>query len=162
MGINAYYYTGNFSKAVETCHTALQLEPNNAVLLNCLGMSLTETNQRQEAFNALTRSAQLNSKEPDVWYNMGNWYAKGGDFASAIENYNKTLQLDSKHVNALNNSGNCYAVLKQYEKALSYFEKIVQLNPGNKDAIRNMAATYSNLGNKEKAQELMNKLQAMP
>lgn len=162
MGINAYYYTGNFSKAVETCHTALQLEPNNAVLLNCLGMSLTETNQRQEAFNALTRSAQLNSKEPDVWYNMGNWYAKGGDFTSAIENYNKTLQLDSNHINALNNTGNCYAVLKQYEKALSYFEKIVQLNPGNKDAIRNMAATYSNLGNKEKAQELINKLQAMP
>lgn len=162
MGINAYYYTGNYSKAVETCRSALQMEPNNAVLLNCLGMSLTETNQREQAFNALTKSAQLDSKEPDVWYNIGNWYAKGGNYTAAIENYSKTLQLDSHHINAMNNTGNCYAVLKQYQKALSYFEKIVQLNPGNKDAIRNMAATYSNLGNQEKAQELMNKLQSMP
>lgn len=162
MGINAYYYTGNYTKAVETCRTALQLEPNNAVLLNCLGMSLTETNQRQEAFDALTQSARLDSTEPDVWYNIGNWYAKGGNFITAIDNYAKTLQLDSTHINAMNNTGNCYAVLKQYEKALGYFEKIVQLNPGNKDAIRNMAATYSNLGNKEKAQELINKLQSMP
>ncbi|MBK9329722.1 MAG: tetratricopeptide repeat protein [Sphingobacteriales bacterium] len=162
MGVNAYYYTGNYSKATETCRTALQMEPNNAVLLNCLGMSLTETNQREEAFNALTKSAQLDSKEPDVWYNIGNWYAKGGDFASAIKNYSKTLQLDSNHINAMNNTGNCYAVLKQYEKAISCFEKIIQLNPGNKDAIRNMAATHSNLGNKEKAQEYLNTLQSLP
>lgn len=151
MGITAYYFTGNYSKSIEISREALKKLPDNAVLWNCLGMNLTEINDRQNAIDALSRSLKLDSTSAVTLYNVGNWYAKGNDFVTAIKYYDKALEQDPKHTDAMNNAGNCYAVLKQYDKALEYFHKILALQPGNTKAMQNVSVINSHLAELSKA-----------
>ncbi|MDB5228681.1 MAG: repeat-containing protein YrrB [Bacteroidota bacterium] len=145
MGITGYYFTGNYNKAIEISKASLEKEPKNATLWNCLGMNLTEVGRRQPAIDALNKSLQLDSTQAITLYNIGNWYAKGVDFPSAIIYYEKALEKDPKHIDAMNNAGNCYAVLKQYDKALYYFHKILTLQPGNEKAMQNVTVINSHL-----------------
>lgn len=165
LGSNAYYYSGNLQKAVELAKAGLAVSDTNASLWNTYGMILTETNDLQHAKDALVKSLQLDSTSADAWYNYGNWFAKNGDFLSAIETYKKVESTNASVLattNAYNNTGNCYAILKQYEKALETYQKVLVLNPNNKDALRNIAVTYTNLGNAAKAQEYNSRLQSLP
>lgn len=165
MGSNAYYYSGNLSKALETAKAGIAVTDTNALLWNSYGMVSSELNDLKTAKDALTKSLQLDSTSADTWYNMGNFYAKTGDYLTAISCYNKVSALnpaDLTSVNAFNNTGNCYAVLKQYDKALEFYQRVLNINPNNKDAIRNIAVTYMNTGNTAKAQEYNSKLQSIP
>ena len=165
MGANAYYYSGNLSKALETAKAGIAVTDTNALLWNSYGMISSELNDLKTAKDALTKSLQLDSTSADTWYNMGNFYAKTGDYMTAISCYNKVPSLnpaDLTSVNAFNNTGNCYAVLKQYDKALEFYQRVLNINPNNKDAIRNMAVTYTNTGNTAKAQEYNSRLQSIP
>lgn len=165
MGSNAYYYTGNLQKAMETAKAGLAVSDTSATLWNSYGMILTEMNNLKDGKDALTKSLQLDSTSADTWYNMGNWYAKSGDYMTAIGCYNKVEKLNAAiltTVNAYNNTGNCYGVLKQFDKALEYYQKVLAFDPNNKSALRNIAVTYTNIGNAAKAQEYNSKLQALP
>lgn len=165
MGANAYYYSGNLSKALETAKAGIAVTDTNALLWNSYGMISSELNDLKTAKDALTKSLQLDSTSADTWYNMGNFYAKTGDYMTAISCYNKVPSLnpaDLTSVNAFNNTGNCYAVLKQYDKALEFYQRVLNINPNNKDAIRNIAVTYTNIGITAKAQEYNSRLQSIP
>ncbi len=165
LGSNAYYYSGNLTKALEVAKAGIAVSDTNPLLWNSYGMISTEFNDLKLASYALTKSLQLDSTSADTWYNMGNWYARNNDFTTAISCYNKVPKLnpaDLTSINAFNNTGNCYAVLKQYDIALEYYQRVLNINPNNKDALRNIMVTYTNLGNGAKAQEYNSKLQAIP
>ena len=96
---------------------------------------------------------------------MGNFYAKNGDYVTAISMYNKVEKLDAAiltSINAYNNTGNCYAVLKQYDKAIENYKKALAFDPTNKSALQNIAITYNNLGQSDKAKEYNARLQGLP
>lgn len=163
LGSNAYYYTGNLNKALETAKAGLAVSDTNALLWNSYGMISTELNDLNTAKTALTKSLQLDSTAADTWYNMGNWYAKSGDYMTAVSCYTKVDRLKAAlqtTINAYNNSGNCFAVMKKYDKALENYKKVLLLDPNNKPALQNIAVTYNNLGQPEKAKEFSDRLAA--
>jgi tetratricopeptide (TPR) repeat protein len=165
LGSIAYYYLGNAQKALETARAGLAISDTNASLWNSYGMILTETNDLKNAKDALSKSLELDSTQADTWYNMGNWHAKSGDYASAITSYNRVEKLNAAlltAVNSYNNTGSSYGALRQFDKALVFYQKALVLNPDSKEVLRNIALTYTNLGNSTKAQEYYNKLQSLP
>ena len=165
FGSNAYYFSGNLSKALESAKAGLAVTDTNAMLWNSYGMISTELNDLNTAKAALIKSLQLDSTSADTWYNYGNWYAKNNDFNTAITMYSKAIQLNGAiitSVNSYNNTGNCYAVMKQYDKALENFKKALSLDPSNKSALQNLVITYNNLGQKENAATYSSKLQSLP
>jgi len=165
MGANAYYFSGNLPKALDAAQKGIALTDTNALLWNTYGMVSTELNDLETAKKALSKSLQLDSTSADTWYNMGNWYARSGDYVSAISCYNKVEQLKAAlltTVNAYNNTGNCHAVLRQYEKALENYKKVLAFDPNNKAALQNIVITCNNLGQKEKAAEFDAKLRSLP
>lgn len=138
MGIDAFYKTQQYQKALDYCDTALFYEPKNASILNSKGMVLTDLNKRQEAWDYLQNSLQIDSTISTTWYNLGNWYAKGNEFQKAISSYQKSVVLDKTQVQAYNNMGNCYAILQQKENAVQSYQKVLELQPDNPDALRNI------------------------
>jgi tetratricopeptide (TPR) repeat protein len=165
MGANAYYYSGNLPKALEVAKAGIAITDTNALLWNSYGMIASDLNDLQTAKNALTKSLQLDSTSADTWYNMGNFYAKNGDYVSAISTYNKVEKMDAAiltSINTYNNTGNCYAVLKQYDKAIENYKKALAFDPTNKSALQNIAITYNNLGQSDKAKEYNARLQGLP
>ncbi len=164
MGVNAYFLTHNFTKALETAKKGCSLFPNNSGMWNCVGMIQIETNEKTEALNALQKAIALDSLNADAYYNLGNLYARNSDFNMAIETYQKSLKhaIAITRINVLNNMGNSYAALKQYDKALEYYLQIISIQPNHKDALKNIFITYSNMGNTAKAQEYQSKMQALP
>jgi len=165
LGSNAYYYTGNLNKALETAKAGLAISDTNALLWNSYGMISTDLNDLATAKDALTKSLKLDSTAADTWYNMGNWYAKISNYQTAISCYTKIDYLDAAlqtTINAYNNTGNCFAVMKQYNKALENYKKVLLLDSRNKPALQNIIITYKNMGIPEQSKSYQEQLQRLP
>lgn len=87
----------------------------------------------------------------DTWNNMGYISSQKGNYAKALEQYEKSLQLresirDFKGIsNTLNSMGLVYRSLGEYDKALEFYQKSLtsQEKAGNKKSLAN---TLNNIG----------------
>jgi tetratricopeptide (TPR) repeat protein len=56
----------------------------------------------EEAINYLNKSAQLNGKDSQVFYNLAGAYVKRNDYNSALNNINRCLSIDPNYAQAIN------------------------------------------------------------
>ena len=76
--------------------------------------------------------------ENDAWFEQGNAAYNDGNYASAIELYNKVLSSDFVSSPLLFNLGNAYYKMKDYPHAILNYEKALKLDPRNDDARTNL------------------------
>lgn len=79
-------------------------------------------------------------------YNEGVEKYDAGDYAGAIESYNKALTYNDSDPDLYNNLGNANALIGKYTEALESFEKALEIDPKHSLAYSNRA--YSKLKTK--------------
>ena len=94
-------------------------------------------------------------------YNLGNTYARMGNYNTAIEYYKKAIAVDPAYGDAINNMGNSYAAMKDFNNALTWYTKLAELQPGNAKVRHNIGVTYMILGDSVKGREYMMQAQQM-
>ncbi len=93
-------------------------------------------------------SAQLEAQRPsrrhDPAFHMdlGNAYAKEGNFPKAVSAFQEALRLDPEMTAAANNLGNSQFMMSQFDKAIEAYRRVLALNPRHQDARFNMAFAY--------------------
>lgn len=80
-------------------------------------------------------------------------YFKRGDYANAIQEYNKVLQWDPDNMNALMDRANAYSLTGNYKDAISDLSRLIAMSPGFAAAYHNRGEVYVRSNNKEKAME---------
>jgi len=90
--------------------------------------------------------------------NLGLYYLRAGDVASAEEYLLKAVEIDSVYANAYINLGTLYAQKRDYKKSMIYLEKAKDAEPENVRALYNLGLTYMNLGMAGKAQAIMKEI----
>lgn len=85
--------------------------------------------------------------------NLGIAYKDTGDFALAIEWYNRALAVDPLYADAYSNRGVAYSSLGMHAEAIADFTAALKLRPQNPEALSNRGASFMNLGEYERTIE---------
>lgn len=76
---------------------------------------------------------------PSTHNNLGDTYARQGNYQKAIEEFETVLKLNPRHADATHNLGNVYHMTGNTPKAIEFYEKALKMNP-------NLWQSYQNLG----------------
>jgi protein O-GlcNAc transferase len=134
------YQGGDLNQAKQFCKKALKIQPNNAEILNLLGVIYFELKNFDPAIQYFKKALQFNPKSADAYFNLGNALKEDGNLNEAITYYQKALNLNPNLVGAYNNLGILYQNKQKFNEAISCYQKALQLNSNFVDA-------YYNLGN---------------
>jgi len=158
----AAYAAANYKSAAEEFAQAVRLNPTWVQAHYALALSLTETNQLNEAiaeFKQVLKLAGKGDLKIVANYNMGNAYADLGQYQEAIAAYQQAIRLDQEHARPQglskphNNLGLAYAASGQLPQALREFSQAVRLRPEYAEAHFNLGVAYLQSGKKHEAEE---------
>lgn len=132
---------GEFSKAIILYRQALELGIETPFwTYKHLGDALREQENFDEAIAAYNRAIKLQEKNPDVYYSLGQTYAKLTKFSQAIHNYQKAIDLGlQKPVWTYKNLGDAFRQQENFDEAIEAYQKSILLEP-------NKYIFYVNLG----------------
>ena len=117
-------------KKAEPLLAKLKTDPNNAQLLNQVGIVYRSAHQFKEAQDYFQKSLQVDPKNADVRTDMAACMYYDGDVDGALAELQKSLSYDPKHAGALMNVG----IIKWKAKndvpgAVASWETLLKLNP---------------------------------
>ncbi len=125
----AYTMNNQHREAVDAIKHAIQLDPNQPTYYNNLAAAYSGGNAVKSAMAALDQEKVLAERlnKPNVWWTLGNGYAKLTDLNNSIAAYRRMLQLQPNFAEGWTNLG----VVLQYNGdiagARAAFQKAKQL-----------------------------------
>jgi cytochrome c-type biogenesis protein CcmH/NrfG len=128
-------------KKAEPLLTKLKADPNNAQLLNQVGIIYRSTHQFEEAVKYFQKSLQVDPKNADVRTDMAACMYYTNDVDGALAQLDKALTYDPKHPGALMNIGLIkWKAKNDVPGAVASWEKLLKLNPNfaQKEAVQHM------------------------
>ncbi len=82
----------------------------------------------------------------DDYMKQGDMHFRQGQYAEAIEDYNKAIELDPNYTPGYNNRGLAKTNLEQYQEAIKDFDSAIQRDPNYVAAYFNRAIAKARLG----------------
>jgi len=84
-------------------------------------------------------TAIVSSNNELSWNNMGDVFARHGEFDKSIGAFQRAIEINPKYADAYHNLGNTYVMMEAYDRAIPYFEKALSIRP-------NLWQSYQELG----------------
>ncbi len=117
-------------KKADPLLTKLKADPNNATLLNQIGIVYRSAHQFKEAQKYFEQSLQIDPKNADVRADMAACMFYEGDVDGALAQLDKALTYNPKHAGALMNIGMIkWQAKNDVPGAVASWEKLLKLNP---------------------------------
>ncbi len=118
-------------KKAEPLLTELKSKPNDAKLLNQVGMVYRSAHQFDEATTYFQKSLDVDPKNADVRADMAACMFYTGNVDGAISELQQALKYDPKHAGALMNLGIIeWKAKNNVPDAVAAWQKLLKLNPG--------------------------------
>jgi len=137
-----HYQAGQLALAGQEFQRALQLEPNNPMAMNGVGLSKLREGQLQDAAQALALAITGNPNLPSLHHNLGLTLFAHQHWEPARRQFKETLRLnptlDSTHYWL----GMTHAAMGQWSQAISSWLRAIAWNPHHSQLPR----VYYNLG----------------
>jgi tetratricopeptide (TPR) repeat protein len=128
-----------------------ELPPEKAAKL-CLAAAdeMEKAGELDQAISQCELARQHNSRQPGVSRKLAGLYARQGQYAKAIDEYNKELAKSPRDADLLNDIGYCHYEQKNYEMAEKHLRQALALKPNLQRAQANLGLA---LGREEKWKE---------
>lgn len=129
----ALYATGDLESAKNNYITAVDLKPNDYILLNNLGNVYRDLGQYEDAIESYLASIEKQSYQVSAYMNLSNVYIYSLDeFERGIETYDQAIQnMPDRADEFLLQKGNAYKNIGNTEKAREIYEETLRLDPNN-------------------------------
>ncbi len=108
--------------------------------------------------NLWLAAAKTSPNSPQNHNNLGDLWARRGDFDQAIKEFKIAITLNPRYADAYHNLANIYQRKRDWEQALQNYQRAIEINPNIWQTYQNMAAVYFEIGELEKAKESALKL----
>jgi Flp pilus assembly protein TadD/4-amino-4-deoxy-L-arabinose transferase-like glycosyltransferase len=129
-----------------------------AIIVLALSLRTIVRNNDWQNQDTLWLSAQRTSPSSHQNHNnLGDLYARRGDYPQAIEEFKKAIELKPDYGDAYHNMANVNHQMGQDDLAEQNYKKALSLNPRLWQSYQNLAAIYFSQKNLDLAQESMNK-----
>jgi tetratricopeptide (TPR) repeat protein len=135
----AFYSTGNTTRAIVYFKKAVSLAPLGLEFKNKLGSALASNGQLAEAEKQYVEILQEFPKHVSALTNLGFLKLQRGDVMNSQTLYFKALALDPDYEPLLLNIAGLYAYKKDFKQSKQYLERILKRNPNNIQAKQALA-----------------------
>ena len=147
----AWSQMGNYPRAVETCHKALQLDPKLAQAHLIAGMALIRSDHPADAVPEFKSALQLDPENNDAQYDLAFALLQLSHNDEAVPLLRGVLARDPDHAQANYELGRELLEEGKKEEAIRYLEAAARLNP-KLDAVHyQLQSAYRAVGRKEEA-----------
>jgi tetratricopeptide (TPR) repeat protein len=126
----------NFLDAVDYYQAALRGTPNNAGILNKIGICQILLRHLRDSKKTLEHALKVDHRYADAYNNLGVVYYETGvsyhsssDFTKAIKLYNKAIAISDDYASYYNNRAAAYFAVKRYEQASLDYAAALKLDP---------------------------------
>jgi tetratricopeptide (TPR) repeat protein len=136
---------------------ALQVNKDNYLASDCLGIAMFVEGRNQEAIDCYTKTIILKPGFTGGYIGRGLVYSRIGQPRLAIKDYDEAIRLDSRYADAYHNRGVAYNKLGQYQLAIEDYNKAIGLQPSFLEAYNSRGIIYYKLGHYNLAIEDFNK-----
>lgn len=88
----------------------------------------------------------IQESNTSLFFELGNLFATGSDYPSAIASYDKALKFKPHDAPAWNNRGVALGSLGRYEEEIASYDKALEFKPDKDEAWNNRGVALGNLG----------------
>lgn len=103
--------------------------------------------------NLWIATGKVSLNGPNIHNNLGDVYARHGDYEKAAEEFKKSIEYNPGYADAYHNLGNAYRGLGKIDQAVASYQKAIELNPRIWQSHQNLSAIYYEQKNLPKALE---------
>jgi len=129
----------NYIKADSLFELALQWEPENALILNNYGFTLSERGERLEKAIVMAEKALELDPENGAYLDTIGWiYFKMGQYQKSLEYIEKACNKRPDSAVVLEHMGDVYFKLGNSDKARKFWEKAYELDQDNTDLLEKL------------------------
>lgn len=139
----AMHRAGDVAGAEGIYRQLLDVHPNDADVLESLGVLLLQTGRLESAGAFLRRSAQSPAPKASRHVNLAEYYRRSGQYESAIASLNQALALAPNLAVAHNNLGITLAESGESAAAVAAYQRAIGLKPDYAEAHANLANALS-------------------
>lgn len=144
---------GRVSLGLAALQEAVQLDPENAVYRNALGVAQLQLRRWPEAQASFEKAIQLDSLYAEAYHNLGLALARQGHLDQAVASYRKALTFPTypSPELAYHNMGDAYLRLGKLREAEESFRQAIQLEPKNQFTHYLLGVVLAEAGRKAEA-----------
>jgi uncharacterized protein (TIGR02466 family) len=153
-GVSAHR-TGNRDLAAQFFEQAIELDPNHADALQLMGLVAKEKGDKASAEAWMTKSLQIDAKQPHVHYNLANLLIARGATQEALTHYEQAIRQKPDYVEALIQYGEALATLDRMTEAEAPLRKAARLRPDDVSAVVALADYCEKTGLQSEAESLL-------
>lgn len=103
--------------------------------------------------NLWLAAAKTSPSSPQNHNNLGDLYARRGEFDKAVEEFKTAIALLPNYGDAYHNLANTYLQMNKLDLAIEGYQNALKYNPGLWQSHQNLAAIYARQGNIELAKQ---------
>ncbi len=163
MGLNQY------QNMLDSCSTAILIEPKADLGWNCQGEALYYLKQYKKALVAFEQATAVNGKETTFWLNKSRVLSQLQEYEKAIGASEKAIALATKYQSpnstakhnlaiAFSQKGQSLLKLNQYSPALTAFNQALEKSPDYISAQEGKGIALYNLGKYNQAIEIFEQI----
>ena len=147
----------DLDKAIKLYDQALELDPENPVILNNKGAAFVREGKYEDALMAYDSALELDSEYSEAMVGKGSALNRLNRSAEAIGLFENAIRLDPGNAIAWNNKGVALTRLGGYDEAVASFDKAIEIDPGYEDAYFSRGKLFYSLQNYQEALKSLNR-----
>ncbi len=146
-----HHNAGRLPEAENIYSQILKINPDNAVVLNLLGVIAAQVNKFESAVEIIGKALAQHPEFAEAHNNLGLAQRGLKQSAEAAASFRKALALKPDYADAQNNLGVTLRELGAIDKAVVCFQNAIDLKADYLDAQYNLANLYHSLGKLDQA-----------
>ncbi len=131
----ALYNAGDHPAAEKVCHSILETQPHEPVILHMLGVIAMAENRNEDALGFLTRAVAVSPGDHSVQTNLGNVLVHVRRYDEAIPCYEKAYAINGNELKYNFSMSFVYAATGRPHEAARCLLRVVEIHPLHADAI---------------------------
>ena len=147
----ALHQSGQLDAAETKYKKLLKILPSNTDLLTSLGTVALQKGLLENGIRIIEKSLQINSKQPEANYNLGNALKDLKRLDEALASYDRAIVLKPDYADAYSNRGNTLKDLKRLDEALASYDHAIVLKPDYAEVHYNRGNTLQDLKKMDEA-----------
>ncbi|HXX18951.1 MAG TPA: tetratricopeptide repeat protein [Candidatus Acidoferrum sp.] len=120
----------DYQEAVVAYQKVLEQDPNNAEILDQIGIAYQQLHQDELAERFYKRALKADKNSPFLLNNLGTIEHGKGRYGKAIKYYKKAIDASGGNLASVySNMGSAYCAMKQFPRAMEAFSKALSIDP---------------------------------